>query len=157
VNIDTWSGLANTQPIGAYMRLDTAGQVLSASMVAETYQPNAWVGPFVVGSNHLIRSGKSFYFISPGSSSINVQPYIKTETKLVRLDSNYQVSWVQGRPGAEGFFYNAPAPKSGLAIAGNEFGSPLSPNNFGTMFCVKLIDSAGGNPNASCYFWGQEH
>jgi gliding motility-associated-like protein len=159
INISTGSGVSNVAPIGGYMRLDTSGQVLSASLVAETYIPNTLVGPFGAGNTHLIPSGKSFYIISPGAVSLSLQPGISYQTKFVKLDSAYQFTRVQssGGAGVPRFFYNAAAPNDGLAIAGNEIGTAYSPNSLATLLSLKLIDSAGGNPGANCHFGSQPY
>ena len=159
VNITTPTGIPNKPVVGGYMRIDTSGQVISTSLLAENYTPNTLAGPYAVGSTQIIRSGKSFYLISAGSFPLSLQPGIAYYTKLARLDSNFQVQWVlrSGGAGVPRFFHSAPAPNEGVAIGGEESGTGLTTASFfSTAFSVKIIDSSAGNPDASCYFGKQE-
>jgi hypothetical protein len=139
------------------MRLDTAGQVLGANLVGENYIPNTLVGPYRSSNTQLIRSGKSFYMVSNGSWSLSLQPGISYGYKVVRIDSSYQASWVEGAGGQNVpiYYYNAPAPYDGVAIGGNERGPALTPYSLGMLFSLKKIDSSGSNPDASCYLGKQ--
>jgi gliding motility-associated-like protein len=158
INIGTGTNLPNVPYFGGLMRLDTAGQVLMAESVGETYAPNYLVGPYGAASTHLIRSGKTFYLLSAGSVSLALQPGISYYTKLIKFDSTYKVEWIEssGGAGVPRFYYNAPAPKDGFAIAGDEISALMNPNGLGWYLSLKLIDSAGGNPNANCCFGKQQ-
>jgi hypothetical protein len=135
------------------MRIDTAGQVLSTSVVGETYTPNFLVGPYNAGNSHIVRSGKTFYLHSTGTYSLSLQPYISYYSKFVKFDSTYKVEWVtsHGGAGAPRFYFNASAPKDGFAIAGDEIGSSLNANGLGWLLSLKVIDSSSGNATANCY------
>jgi gliding motility-associated-like protein len=158
VNITAATNIPNVPVIGGFMRIDTAGQVLSATLIAENYVPNSLVGPYLVGGTRFTRSGKDFYLLSAGSVMLSLQPGISYLTKFIRIDSNFQVPWVRatGGAGVPRFYRVAPAPADGFATGGEETGSALSPNGLGTLLSVKLIDSSGGNPNAGCYFYNQD-
>ncbi|MEO5591420.1 MAG: gliding motility-associated C-terminal domain-containing protein [Chitinophagaceae bacterium] len=157
VNITAPTAQANTPVIVGFMKLDTAGQVLKASLVAENYIPDPVVGPYTTAGNHLIQSGGSFYLLSAGSMSLTLQPTISYATKLIKLDPDYNVLWVQKSDGylVPRFFYIAPAAKEGLAIAGTESGYTLASDIAGRHLTLKVTDSAGGNPLADCFFGKQ--
>lgn len=159
INITGSTGINNVPTIGGYMHLDTAGNVLKAALIGETYVPNTLVGGFSIGNSQMVKSGKSIYLISPGSVSLSLQPGISYQTKYIRFDSAYNVKWARasGGAGVPRFFYTAPSPKEGMAISGYENGVTESPLIGGGFFSLKLIDSSGGNPLADCYFGDQEH
>lgn len=156
VGFATATGLSNTPTIGGFMRMDTSGAPIAATLVGETYVPNNLVGPYG-GNSALVKSGNNFYIISVGSVSLSLQPGISYYTKLIKIDSDYNVSWVQasGGAGVPRFFYATPAPGDGLAIGGNEIGAAMSPNHLGAFLSLKEINAAGGNPNANCMFGNQ--
>ncbi|HMG67289.1 MAG TPA: hypothetical protein VK588_06365, partial [Chitinophagaceae bacterium] len=158
INIAGATGTNNIPVIGGFMRLDTSGQVLGAKLIAENYIPNTLVGPYGAGGMQLIRSGKTFYMISSGSELLSLQPGITFLFKIAKIDSSYNVEWVESNGGVVVpiFNFDAPAPVDGLAIGGTEGGSGFSPNSLGSMFSLKHIDSSGGNPSASCFFGKQD-
>jgi gliding motility-associated-like protein len=153
VNITTPTSLPNTPAIGGIMRLDTAGQVLKTTMVGESYSPGTPAGPFTKGTTMLVKSGKTYYLISPGTRTISSPPYSSNTTKFIRFDSTGNVIWMKESGAAEvpGFCYNAAADKEGMAFLVEETGSAISPQSNSVLLGLKLVDSSGGNANAACY------
>ena len=154
VNISTPTGQTNKSLIVAMMHLDTAGQVKSTTAVGENYVYDPQFGPYNTAGNHLGPSGKSFYFLSAGSNDMSLQPGINYTTRLVKIDPNFNVLWMaeSSGNGVPRFFYPAPAGNEGLAIAGTEFRDLLPTYYASQALTLKVMDSAGGNANADCYF-----
>lgn len=157
INFITPTGNANRPTIGGIMRMDTTGTVLSATLIGEIYLPNPIVGPFTVSTSHLIQSGKSFYIISAGAHPLTLQGDGRA-SKQIRLDSAFQVKWVNsiGGVGQPRYYFNAPAPDEGSIVGGNELSPALGTYTYGNMLSVVPVDSSGGNPNANCYFGTQQ-
>jgi gliding motility-associated-like protein len=158
LNIMGSTGNTLRPTIGGIMRLDTSGVILSASLIAEKYVVNTLDHPYVASSSRLTRSGKNFYIVTGGANPLNLQGDGR-KTKVIRLDSALQVKWVRqiGGIGAARYYFNAPAANDGSIIGGVAGSAGLnSYYNNGTMLHVTTMDSAGGNPNANCYFWIQD-
>jgi gliding motility-associated-like protein len=147
------SGNGLRPTIGGAMRLDTAGAVMSASIISEIYFINPIVGPYAASSSRLTRSGKNYYIVTGGANPLSLQGDGR-KTKQIRLDSTLQVKWMKssGGVGQPRYYFNAPAVKDGSIIGGVNWGPGLAAFPYGTMLQVIPVDSAGGNPNASCYF-----
>src|SRR5436190_14835584 len=144
--------------IGSIMRLDTAGNVLLSKMICESYTPNGLFYPFGIGSSRLTRSGKNFYIITAGAYPLTLQGDGRT-SKIIRLDSNYQVQWTKSNGGVvqPRYYFHSPGPNDGIRIAGVEGATGIGANALGTMINMWPIDSAGGSPNATCFFPTQDY
>lgn len=139
--------------IGGIMRLDTAGNVLQSKFICESYTPNGLFFPFAIAGSRLTRSGKNFYIISAGFYPLTLQGD-GSNSKIIRLDSNYQVQWTKSNGGVAQprYYFHSPGPNDGIRIAGVEGTTGISAIILGTMINMWPIDSAGGNPNESCFF-----
>ena len=139
--------------VGGIMQIDTAGNVLKASLITEIHIPNPIIGPFGAGTSHITLSGKNYYIITAGGYPLSLQGDGRS-TKQIRLDSVFQVKWVNsiGGVGQARYYFNAPGPKEGSIVGGLEFSPTVATYSYGTMLSVVPVDSSGGNPNASCYF-----
>ncbi|MFI5131770.1 MAG: gliding motility-associated C-terminal domain-containing protein, partial [Chitinophagales bacterium] len=142
--------------IGGIMRLDTAGNIIQSNFICESYTPNGLFGPFI-GGPRLTKSGKNLYIISPGFYPLTLQGD-GTNSKIIRLDSNYQVRWTKGWGGigSPRYYYHSPGANEGIRIAGIEFGYGTSATIQSRMINMWPIDSAGGNLNENCFFPTQD-
>ncbi|MEI9809282.1 MAG: gliding motility-associated C-terminal domain-containing protein [Bacteroidota bacterium] len=135
--------------IGGILKIDTSGAIKKGAMIsqAEEYYPlNIRVIPL---------PDKGYYMLSSGYQPLILQPNISYQTKLVRLDSNFNALW--GRHYAAvnlgQFFFPALGPDKTLVIAGHEYGQGLEyTSSSSSKVMVKKLDSSGSD-NSSCGFY----
>ncbi|MBL0134917.1 MAG: hypothetical protein IPP79_13495 [Chitinophagaceae bacterium] len=156
MNIISGSGNNLRPTVGGVMQIDTSGNVITASIISEIYTPNPIEGPFGAGVSHITLSGKNYYIITAGAYPLSLQGEGRS-SKQIRLDSTFQVKWVNsiGGVGQARYYFNAPGPKDGSIVGGLEFSPTIATYSYGTMLSVVPVDSSGGNPNANCYFGTQ--
>lgn len=158
VGIEGSTGSTTVISIAGIVRLDTAGNIKSASHFTEDYVPNTLVGPYGTGNVELTKSGNTFYLLSNGSQSLSLQPGISYGFKLIKVDSSYNASWVETDFGAgvRMFYHNTNAPNNAVALGGNEVGTAFSPNYLATLLSLKIVDSSGSKTTGDCLFGRQE-
>lgn len=136
-------GLYNT---GSVIRLDTAGTVRSVSTINGTWEYYA-TKPVIKAL-----SGKQYYMLSAGFLPLNLQPGISYQTKIAKLDSNFNVRWSKHHAAIQlgQYFYAEPDSDESLVMAGNEIGNSVEYYPFSGKIVVRKLDSTGIEPWTDC-------
>lgn len=151
INCITGPGAPNVNTITSLLNLDTSGNVINAFAIAQVNT----AGNYGVSASHITPiANKGFYVQSNGSVPLSLQPYISNQTKIARLDSNFNVVWGKSYYGvAKGqYFTLAKGQQEDMALAGNEAGNGVVAYSFSTKIAVKKIDSSGTAPVTNCWF-----
>jgi len=160
VMVNAHSSLSNSDlsTIGSYVLIDTSGNVKSSVNISEQYVNNDQLGAYS-GRSRLVKTAKSFYFFSNGSSMSKIRTGQYFFSKLIKLDTSLKINWIKSSaPKAdEHYYWFAPTPKQGVALLGMETSNDLIPNNPTPKLLFKIIDSSGGNTNTSCSFYNQSY
>lgn len=141
---------AGTYGIGGLVKIDTAGTIKSSAMIQQTDEF------YPTGIRLVPLPDKGYYMLSAGYKPLPLQPGISYQTKLVRLDSAYNILWGRHYAAVDlgRFFYPALGPNKTLVIAGNEGGQGYSYyGSISDKIMVKKMDSLGSILGTSCDFY----
>ena len=141
-----------TYTIGSILRLDTSGAIRSVTSI------NA-ISKYYAMKPVLKRiSGKHYYLLSAGFEPLTLQPYISNQTKLAKLDSNFNVIWSKHHAAVQlgQYSYMEPDSDESLVMAGNENGNLLEYYySFSAKIVVRKLDSSGTEPMTGCQLYDQ--
>lgn len=152
MNSITGTGIPGSYNITSLIKVDTAGGVINAAAItssSEYYAADSRIVPL---------PGKKYYVLSAGFQPLPLQPYISNQTKVVKLDSAYNVLWSKHHAAVNVGQYFVPATDADetLVMAGNETGNLMAYySSQSAKIVVRKIDSSGIEPYTSCMFYDQ--
>ncbi|MBI5372862.1 MAG: gliding motility-associated C-terminal domain-containing protein [Sphingobacteriales bacterium] len=143
---------AGTYTTGSILRLDTTGAIRSVTSVNGSLKYYAM--------KPVLRrvSGKHYYLLSAGFQPLDLQPYISHQTKLAKLDSNFNVVWSKHHAAIQlgQYTYMEPDSDESLVMAGNENGNVLEYyHSFSPKIVVRKLDSSGTEALTNCLLGNQ--
>ncbi len=157
INFTGPTGNIQKTPIGGLMQIDTAGNVLKATLVTEDYFPNPTFGPFGASNKRLIESGKNYYLLSSGGYQIFGLQGNGANSKVIRFDSAFQLKWAYqtGGVSAPRYHFLTPDSAKGCKVFGVNYTKDLQTYKLSNRFQVDRIDTSGYTTNPDCFFSSQ--
>lgn len=146
------TGIPGSYTITSLLRVDTSGAVISTKIISESQ-------PYGINGSRLVPlPSKNYYVLSYGYITLPLQPYISYQTKMVKLDSSFNVLWAKHHAAINlgQYFYAEADDDETLVMAGNETGFTHEYySSMSAKIVIRKIDSSGQQPFTECLLYDQ--